>query len=770
MTQCIYRFQIRALTEPGETVALVGSIPEMGCWDLEQRVTLQTQPDCYPLWWVDLDLQGDDGSGPLDSLDPTAVASRVDYKYLRLKPDGQVGWEAWGVNRWVPLEPGPLPSPILVEDGSFGTIPPYPYGYFAEPVPETTTPPDRAGLKVVVIGSSVAMGCSAWLLRGWAWHLGQALQQHYGHRLVNRAELGANVSRTIARFSSVVAPERPDIVIIALSLGNEGLASCAPAHRKAVQRRFENGLQHLVKMTRDVGAYPVLGGVYPHGDYSSEHYDLLQQTHQRMVSWGVPVLDWLGVLADDQGRWQAGTAWDVAHPNTRGHGLMFEAIDLSWFQPSQVNLPAPAAPPADRPIFQDHWGFHMFAHQGDNSLRVVNATPHPYTIDPGWQVLQNAFRMASVSGGLYAAERQMTDQGLAGLVSLFVDDHGAIATRLTIPPGADLVFYPVFHFLGSPQAQILFHDGALSLLKVGEHRLYVFNESDHEYNIQPMWQEVRAALKGIPPGVYEDSIQPEAAFRTLMIGSEGLESRVKAPPQSALALDYQCSLEQVNRVAIIPLGDRCAVRMLLYKLEYDGPAFPFDLTRTTHLADVADMIDRGFQEMWNPAFLHYDHEAKRIYHTKWTGLSFAHEVEECEDPVHDMMPVYQRMEGRYRARARRFWYTLKTCDKALFVRTGVCDRNAVVDLLQKLEAKCLGKPFRLLLLSPQDGEPFADLPKVLHYNLEFNPDLMYDDLNHWLACTRVMGGILKSLGISSRNLFWCPPNVPDPGLDRGVAP
>ncbi|NJL54698.1 lipase, partial [bacterium] len=104
----------------------------------------------------------------------------------------------------------------------------------------------------------------------------------------------------------MVAPEQPDIVVIALSLGNEGLASCPPQQRRAIQRRFENGLQQLIKMTHELGARPILAGLYPNDGYSLEHYTLLQETHQRMLTWGVPVLDWLGVLDDGQGRWQSG--------------------------------------------------------------------------------------------------------------------------------------------------------------------------------------------------------------------------------------------------------------------------------------------------------------------------------------------------------------------------------------------------------------------------------------------------------------------------------
>jgi Putative papain-like cysteine peptidase (DUF1796) len=246
----------------------------------------------------------------------------------------------------------------------------------------------------------------------------------------------------------------------------------------------------------------------------------------------------------------------------------------------------------------------------------------------------------------------------------------------------------------------------------------------------------------------------------MMIGKDGLESRVKAPPRSALLFQYKCELSDINRVAILPLGDRCAVRMMLYKMEYDGPAFPFDLTRTTKVSDVADMIESRFWDMWNPDFLHYSTEAGRFYHHKWSSLSFAHEVDETDDPIHNLAPIHERMRDRYSARAARFWYAIEHSDKILFVRTGITDRGSVIDLVHKLKYQCQGKPFHLLILSPQSSDEFADLDYVLHYDVEFNPDRMYDDLGHWQYCADEMRRILESLGVSSKNLFWCPPKVP----------
>jgi len=742
----MYRFQVNAHTDPGEVIAIVGSTPELGEWQVTDCLRLQTRGDRYPQWWAAVDFKAEAGAGA------------IEYKYLRIKPDGKLEWEAWGFNRCVPLEPGHPANVLVVEDGWLGQAQ-APYGYWQSPVPRTPLPQGSQGLKIVVIGSSVAMGCSAWLLQGWAWRLEQALHQRYGHQLVNVSELGANVSRTIDRFPLVVAPEQPDIVIIALSLGNEGLAHCPPYERRAVQRRFESGLQQLVKMTRELGARPILAGLYPNGDYAPEHAWLLRDTHQRMVGWDVPVLDWLALLDDGTGRWKPGISLDAGHPNTEGHRLMAEAISLDLFDLNPAIVAAEKAKltqPHETPIYRDDWGFHLFAGE-ENSLRIINTSPYSYTLSPDWQEVQTILRQnPRLLPGLYVP----TPDSGETLSCFSVGADGGLESAVEIPPQSDLHYQATFHLFAPKNAQILFYDGHVGLLKEGDRSLRVINETDHEYNIHPMWKEVRSALKAMPAGVYHDPRQPDAPFRTMVIGAQGLESRVKLPALSTARFEYRCPLSEMSRVALIPLGDRCAARMLLYKMEFDGPAFPFDLTRTTNLGDVADIIASDFSDMWNPALLHYNHEARRIYHSRWSGLSFAHEVEDTDDPVHNMQPVYDRMRGRYTARSQRFRYTVQHCDKALFIRTGWTNRGYVTDLMHKLEMVCQGKPFRVLLISPQPSEEFQDLPNVLHYSLEFNPDRMYDDLGYWLHCTEVMQGMLESLGVSSNNLFWCPPNPP----------
>ncbi|WP_446718008.1 DUF1796 family putative cysteine peptidase [Crocosphaera sp. Alani8] len=735
----------------GESIGLVGSTPELGEWDVKKCLRLQTNGDRYPVWWVETDID-------LTPFLKSSQEQRIEYKYVRFCDNDKVEWEALGANRWLPLEPDPGSATLTIEDGAFGYLQPWPYGYLN--VPKVPLPKAKDGLKVLVIGSSVAVGHNAWLMEGWSWHLEQELHQKYGHQLVNVSLSGSNVTTTIDRFSEVVTPENPDIVIIALSLGNEGLAHCPPHERSAIQRRFESGLQQLVKMTQDLGAVPILGSLYPNGDYNAEHYWLLQDTHQRMLGWGVPLLDWLAVLDDGQGRWKQGTSFDPAHPNTEGHRLMYEAIDLDLFALKPTDLAKKKQPPKPKPvtIYKDKKGFQVLNQKEDRSLQIINTSPHSYTISPSWEKLQTPLqKTATLEPGIYLTNT--VSQHIPA--SFWVRENGIIETNLDIPPSVEIEYRPVFEFFSPKISQILFYDGNLAILKQGDLLLRLVNESDHEYNLQPMWKEVRQALKGVASGVYTDVVNPEMPFRTMMIGSDGLESRVKVPPLSSLSFQYQCPLSDISRVAILPLGDRCAIRMVLHKMEYDGPAYPFDLTRTTNLSDVTDIIENSFYDMWNPYFLHYNQEAGRIYHGKWTSLSFAHEVEDTDDPVNDFSVVHQRMQTRYEARSRRFWYTLNHCDEVLFIRTGVANREQVEDLAHKLKYRCQGKPFRILLISPQSSEEFSELANVIHYDLHLNPDRMYEDLGYWMHCTGVMRSILDFLGVSSKNLFWCPAKIPN---------
>ena len=52
----MYRFQIIANTQMDESIGIVGSIPELGLWDMTKCVPLRTNAERYPLWWTDKEI------------------------------------------------------------------------------------------------------------------------------------------------------------------------------------------------------------------------------------------------------------------------------------------------------------------------------------------------------------------------------------------------------------------------------------------------------------------------------------------------------------------------------------------------------------------------------------------------------------------------------------------------------------------------------------------------------------------------------------------
>ena len=150
--------------------------------------------------------------------------------------------------------------------------------------------------KVVVIGSSVALGYYAEF--GWAARLQVNLNSQItyvfflkgtlekrGWDLVNLSVPGADTFVTFDRFLDLVPQLNPDIVIIALSLANEGLMTLGA---DAVVTYLQN-ISKMISIIVEIGAIPMLAGVYPHNQYSPTEYQLLKHTKQKMED---PNLGW----------------------------------------------------------------------------------------------------------------------------------------------------------------------------------------------------------------------------------------------------------------------------------------------------------------------------------------------------------------------------------------------------------------------------------------------------------------------------------------------
>merc|ERR1711974_298839 len=140
---------------------------------------------------------------------------------------------------------------------------------------------------------------------------------------------------------SIAAPgplHRYGLVIMSLSLGNEGLSWSGPEEAEEVERHYTAGLRRIAKELRErmlPDACLVLGGPYPNDDYDEHHLAVLKRVWLAMQSWSEVdhTIDFLqAAVHDGAGRWHKGCSVDAGHPNDQGHRQMFECVETLWKQ------------------------------------------------------------------------------------------------------------------------------------------------------------------------------------------------------------------------------------------------------------------------------------------------------------------------------------------------------------------------------------------------------------------------------------------------------
>lgn len=94
-------FKILSYTALGESISLVGDLSQLGTWNPNAAVKLSTSESTYPVWSVTVDL-------------PTQTS--IQYKYLTLRGEGDVLWEAIPQNRTLSV----TGKRVTVDDGVFG--------------------------------------------------------------------------------------------------------------------------------------------------------------------------------------------------------------------------------------------------------------------------------------------------------------------------------------------------------------------------------------------------------------------------------------------------------------------------------------------------------------------------------------------------------------------------------------------------------------------------------------------------------------------------
>jgi len=203
-------------------------------------------------------------------------------------------------------------------------------------------------LKIVYLGSSVPYGQGATNKYGYTSRYTTLLHQRHAANLgaawttANASVPGDNTGKVAARWRRDLLSQRGRYVVLALSLGNEGIHGGG----QPIYDQFRRNLWALVERARADGRVPVVTNCYTRGDFTAEDYAFTRQMNLLLHRWDVPTVNLLGAVDDGQGRWVAGYWDDSYHPNDKGHAEMTRAIVPSLFDALRAGKPRPQQQPS----------------------------------------------------------------------------------------------------------------------------------------------------------------------------------------------------------------------------------------------------------------------------------------------------------------------------------------------------------------------------------------------------------------------------------------
>ena len=193
---------------------------------------------------------------------------------------------------------------------------------------------DRTNL--VFFGSSVCRGSGAVNNEGYAWqfyHGGAIDTSKFSY--FNCSTGGDNTLKIEKenRIGEKLMPSKPDIVVVGLSLSNEGIKRCqSDDERETISEQFRSRLLALADSVSSLGMIPVIANCYPHSYYYSTEYEYIKKMNWIINSWKYPSINLLGAIDNGKGQWVEGYQHDSGHPNRDGHYEMSLSIVPDLFE------------------------------------------------------------------------------------------------------------------------------------------------------------------------------------------------------------------------------------------------------------------------------------------------------------------------------------------------------------------------------------------------------------------------------------------------------
>lgn len=193
--------------------------------------------------------------------------------------------------------------------------------------------PDR----ITVMGSSVPYGQGATSKHGYIWMYEDVLKARSGNSfyISNLSVSGNNTTSLGARFDEETVDGGKNL-IIALSLGNEGLADATTSSAmESLYNQWESRVMldadSFVKTAQAEGKNVVVTGNYANNNYNTDHYSWIRKINLDIQQWDIPSVNLMGAIDDGTGKWMAGYYDDALHPNDAGHQEMAYAMVPSLF-------------------------------------------------------------------------------------------------------------------------------------------------------------------------------------------------------------------------------------------------------------------------------------------------------------------------------------------------------------------------------------------------------------------------------------------------------
>ena len=308
-------------------------------------------------------------------------------------------------------------------------------------------------LKIVMFGSSVAHGYGATDMFGWGNRLGERLKER-NWDYVNKSIGGDNTSLILARIDEDLLAEDPDVVIMGLSLANEGIQG---GKKGSVYQGFIKNMKKIIQICRQNDIIPVIANCYPNKSYKENHYQYVKKFNEDLSNWPVYSIDLMGAIDNGVGQWVEGYYKDAGHPNDLGHEEMTRAVPVSVFDALisselEAILPTPAwsqaiaeakgvwSCMADRPLHSNTIGFEV--RWSAKTKPAVLATLGPWSLkcDGEGQVICLQGRESLVANKVLKIERQGT-HGTAQIALSY--SYGR--QTLTLYVDGETVDFPVGH-------------------------------------------------------------------------------------------------------------------------------------------------------------------------------------------------------------------------------------------------------------------------------------------------------------------------------------